>query len=210
MKRSHLGALLLLASTLASTSTLAQQMPSHGAAAAGMSPTIVEPAKSPGYSYYDFKNDIGLEVVWIPSPGDDRFKDALGFAANMTVPLQQTIATRFGAGFETYNGDDGIEDADVVPLTLSFLFGPPSDGPISIGLELGLRYNLVDYEDAGGKYDDAFGGIVGAQFATDASAGFGVELGVGYRFDIVTSENDAGDELELDGLSLRFGLRFSL
>lgn len=210
MKSSRWSALTLLASALTINPALAQQMPSHGAAAAGMSPTIVEPAKSPGYSYYDWKNDFGLEVVWLPSPGDDRFEDALGFGANITVPLQQTMAVRFGGGYETFNGDGNLPDADIVPLTLSFLVGPPSDGPVSVGLELGLRYNLVDYEDAGGEYDDAFGGLVGAQIATDASFGFGVELGVGYRFDIVNSENDAGDEIDLDGLALRLALRFSL
>lgn len=209
MMSQRIASLSLMVSLLSTGLASAQQMPSHGAAAAGNAPTIVEPAKSPGYSYYDWKNDFGIEAIWIPSPGDDRFEDAMGFAANMTIPLQRAIAVRFGAGLETYNGDKGFEDADVVPLALSALIGPPSDGPINFGLELGLRYNLVDYEDAGGAYDDGFGGIAGVQIATDASSGFGIELGAGYRFDIMASENDMEEELELDGVAIRLALRFS-
>lgn len=194
------------------TGVLAQQLPSHGAAAAGREPAIVEGSKATGYSHFDWKQDLGVEAVWVPSPEDDRFEDALGIGVNLTFPLsQRAMAVRVGGGFETYkvDGDLGGDDAKVVPVNVSLLVGPASDGPLHVGLEVGLRYNFVDYEDVGGEFSDGLGGVVGLQLATDASGGFGAEIGVGYRFDLVEADNDAGDELDLGGLHLRLALRFS-
>lgn len=190
------------------SSATAQQLPSHGAAAAGKTPTLVIP-ENPTAPYSAWRSDVGLEIIYMPSPDDDRFDDMLGFNGSITFPLTPYIGFRTVAGYESFQGDDGFDDADVVPLGFSFMFSPLTEGFINAGLELGLRYNVVDYSEAGDDFDNSFSGIAGLHVATDPSGGFGVEFGAGYRFDIVESENDAGDELSLDGLALKLALRFS-
>ena len=199
----------LLASVIVSSSAFAQQLPSHGASAAGQAPTLVSPDGYKSAPYAAWQNDFGLEINYIPSPDDDRFDDGLGVGASINFPLQSYMAFRLGGSYETMNGADGFDDADVIPLGFSLLLGPANESPVSVGLELGLRYNLIDYADAGGEYDDGFGGIAGAVLAFGGTSGFGTELGLGYRFDIMECENDAGDELSLEGFALRLAFRFS-
>ena len=186
----------------------AQMLPSHGAAAAGRTPAFVESSTQyvPSAAW---RKDLGIDLIYIPSPKDDRFDDALGIGLNVTFPLQSIMAVRAGVGMESFEGKTGVEDADVVPLSLSFLIGPPIEGPVSVGLELGLRYNFIDYTGEGGEYDDGVGGLVGLNITAGATSGFALEFGVGYRFDISESENDAGDELSLEGVALKLALRFS-
>ncbi len=204
----------LIVSTLTvitlATAAQAQQLPSHGAAAAGKTPTIVEPATLPGTTYSAWVQDLGLDILYGPSPDDDRFKDSLGLGLSYTIPFPRSLALRLHAAYETLNGERGFDDADIIPIGFSFMAGLPTEGPVRVGLELGLRYSFVDYEDAGGKYDDAFNGFAGLQLATQSTSGFDVEFGVGYRFDISESSNDRSTELSLEGIQLRLSLRLAL
>lgn len=202
--------LLIVCLSLISLSgmTHAQQLPSHGAAAAGKTPTIVVP-ENPAYPYPGWRSDMAFEIIYMPSPDDVRFDDMLGVNASITFPLTPSVSIRPVTGYETYQGKTGFEDVDIIPLGFSFMFAPVPSGFINVGLELGLRYNIVDFSEAGYDFDDSFSGIAGLHVATDTSGGFGVELGTGYRFDISESENDAGNKLSLEGLALKLALRFT-
>lgn len=187
-----------------------QQLPSHGAAAAGKTPTIIESVASPGATYAAWEQDIGLDILYVPSPDDDRLKDGLGLGLSYTIPLQRYNALRLNAAYESFSGESGFDDADILPIGFSFMLGIPTDGPVKVGFELGIRYCFVDAEDVGGDYDNAFNGVAGIQLATQGLGGFDVEFGAGYRLDISASENDAGEELSLEGLQLRLALRVAL
>lgn len=184
-----------------------QMLPSHGAAAAGASPALRTSTTPHSTSYSAWRGDLGVDFILLPSPDDKRFDETLGLGLNATFPLQSAVALRAGVAHESFRGKKGIEDADIVPLSLSFLIGPPMDMPLSVGLELGLRYNVVDFKDAGGDYDNGVGGIVGLNIATAATDGFGIEFGIAHRFDISESENNNKEKLSLEGLALRLSLR---
>lgn len=206
MKRCTVFSLVLL-SCVTFQAAHGQQLPSHGASAVGKTPKLVIP-ESPASTYASWYDDLAFEILYMPSPSDDRFDDMLGFNVTATFPLSASVGIRPVVGYESYLGVNGLADADVIPLGFSFMFSPVQRADyVKAGFELGLRYNLVDYSEVGLDFDDSFSGVVGVHVATDSSGGFGVELGVGYRFDIVESENDIGDALSLDGLAVKLALR---
>jgi hypothetical protein len=156
-----------------------------------------------------WKNDVGLDFIFVPSPDDDRFEDGMGLGMSLTFPFQTVAALRLNAAYESYTGEEGVEDGSLVPFGFTFLIGPPIKGPLSAGLEAGLTYNVVDFEDAGGEYDNGVGAYVGVNIAVAAADAFGVEFGVGYRLDISESQNDADEKLSLEGAVIRFSLRYA-
>ncbi|MFU8781142.1 MAG: hypothetical protein ACNA71_08990 [Kiritimatiellia bacterium] len=186
-----------------------QMLPSHGASAAGRTPVLIA-GHVPAQTGYVFTNDLGLALVYGPSPRENLFKEKLGFAVHATFPMHPQFGLRLSTGFERFAAKRPGVDGEVIPLGLSFLLGFPGADRIPVGLELGLQYQFVDYEDARGDFDNAFGGVVGLLYeprlADSVSFGFGVR----YGFDISQSENDAGEELSLEGFDVRLSVRFSL
>jgi len=186
-----------------------QALPSHGATAAGVTvpfwatPEVFFPQPTA------WQSDIALEFMYLPSPDDDRFDDALGLGVSGTISLQSALALRLGVGYESFQGKTGFDDADIVPLGLSFLIGPPLKGPFSVGLELGLRYSFVDFKDDGGSYDNSVNGIAGLILQAK-TGGFILEISGGYRYDISASKNDEGDKLSLEGLALKLAIRIPI
>ncbi|HMP72489.1 MAG TPA: hypothetical protein PKE55_04425 [Kiritimatiellia bacterium] len=200
---------VMAASVVFTMGASGQTLPSHGAVVTGAQPGITPtPAVRPP-SYMAWRSDVGLDFIYLPSTDDKRFDEALGIGVNVTFPLQQILAIRTGIAFESLQGKTGIPDADVIPLSLSFLIGPPPRTAFNGGVELGLRYNIVDYKDEGGDYDNGVGAYAGVNLSTALATGFGLEFGAGYRFDISGSKNDANEKLSLEGLGLRLSLRFA-
>lgn len=186
----------------------AQELPSHGAAVAGGS-RLAAPAghaRSPSGEYW--QQDIGLELIFTPSPDENRFTEGLGAALSTTWPLQAGLASRLSVGLESLRADEG-EDADLIPLGFSFLIGPPGRSPVQMAVELGLRYVIVDYRDEGGSYGDAVDGVAGLSVMVSASEALGIELGAGYRFDLSKSQNDINEELSLAGVQIRLAVRMA-
>lgn len=173
-----------------------------------------------------WRREVGVDMTYVPSIQDDRFGSAIGWAAQVMLPLDPSLALRLGAGYEVYTGRSGNSDLEAVPLTLSLLFGPsmhtrmgwnsmaflvgtPKGRHVNVGLELGVRYVVTDYEDDNGTYDDGVTGFIGFLFAFGKTEGWGYELGVGYRVNISSSQNEIGEELSHQGLALKVGASYS-
>lgn len=186
----------------------AQMLPSHGAAAAGSAPVLVQRAPAIG-SGDVFYHDIGIDLIYGPSPKDKRFDDILGFGLSATFPLQSYLALRTGVGFERYQGNGANDDANVIPLGLSFLVGFPGALRIPVALEAGLRYQFVDFADEDGDYDNALGAVIGLSVASSATSGVSYGVGLSYGLDISKSKNDAGETLPLEAFLIKLSFRFT-
>ena len=183
-----------------------QDLPAHAANLMKQQPAAQVGGESVGMS-----GDVvdGYLTFW-PSPKEDRVKDALGFGVDWEMPVSRTVGLRLDAGYENWEVESGdaTEDATIIPLGLSFVVGPPPQGRFRAGVELGLKYLLVDLEDEGGSYENALVADVGLQVRYGVSAGLDLVAGVGYQTGIQDSENDANEELSLDGVYLRVGLGY--
>lgn len=185
-----------------------QTLPSHGAISASGNRVVRPEPSQRSVSYTGIWNgDFGVDLLYMPSPGENLFEEAIGVGLNATFPLKHSLGLRFGVGHETFSGNKDVEDADVIPFGFSFLMGPPTGTIINMGLELGLLYHLVDYSDDNGDYDDAVGGVAGIILTTSGTSAATVELGAKYRFAISPSENDEDEEISLDGVYISLSLR---
>lgn len=201
--------LLTLSATVALSAGLAraqQDLPAHAANLMKQAPATQVGSENVGMS----GDVIDAYLTFWPSPKEDRVKDALGFGVDWEVPVSSTVGLRLDAGYENWQVDAGdtTDDATVIPLGLSFIVGPPPQGRFRGGLELGLKYVLVDFEDDGGSYDNALVADVGLEVRYGVSAGLDLVAAVGYQAGIQESENDANEEFSLDGVYLRVGLGY--
>lgn len=186
----------------------AQMLPSHGASAAGQEPVLVT-RRAPAHTGYYFTNDVGLSLVYGPSPKERGFDEVLGFSLHATFPMQASVGLRASAGYEKYGAKRPGDDANVMPLGLSVVLGLPGEAMVPVALELGLRYNIVDFEDVVGDYDNGFGGVAGLYFEPALQDMLSFSAGLRYTFDISKSENDMGDSFSLEGLAILLGLRLT-
>lgn len=194
-----------------------------------------------GVAAAQVNTDLSVSGLYYAPDDDDTYDYGLGAEVQARFWLADQFGFALAAGVasweaneESYSLSDGFEtldldiDGDVflLPLGGSILFKPEISDQLSLVLEGGIRYVLVESNvDVDAEYfdgiftttlkdeveiDDGLIGVVGATLEIEVSSSISLLGGIGYQFDL--SEGDAefeGVEIgenELEAFFARAGL----
>jgi hypothetical protein len=105
------------------------------------------------------ESDIGLNATYYKPGKDDRYGNGYGADAQMRFWQNQSVGLALSIGAASWQVDEQEEivsdgftavgmsidgDVTLIPLGGSLLFKPVNDDKISLSLEAGLRYVIVD------------------------------------------------------------------
>lgn len=192
------------------------------------------------------ESDIGLNATYYKPGKDDRYGNGYGADAQMRFWHNQSVGLALSIGAASWQVDEQEEivsdgftavgmsidgDVTLIPLGGSLLFKPVNDDKISLSLEAGLRYVIVDSgvdaevaaANATGalvamkdtvEIDDGVVGVLGANIEGRVSKTTSLFAGIGYQFDIVKGDATfAGEDIgenELKALIVRAGFVITL